>query len=117
MVCLLSYSRDRFFFSQMFKLLGTVTESQWPGLRELKNYSAINFYVQPENKLRAQFSDISDAGLDLLNRMLTYDPSKRISAKDALTHAYFDEAPRAKSAAMMPTWPSTLAKESTTGGK
>ena len=93
---------------RMFKLLGTVTEAQWPGLSELKNYASINFYVQPENRLRAAFSDIGDAGFDLLNRMLTYDPSRRITAKDALQHAYFQEAPRAKSAAMMPTWPSTL---------
>jgi serine/threonine protein kinase len=78
--CLLT--RSIFFFADV-QIVGNSDESQWPGLRELKNYSAINFYVQPENKLRAQFSDISDAGLDLLNRMLTYDPSKRISAKEA----------------------------------
>lgn len=30
-------------------------------------------------------------GLDLLDRMLIYDPAKRISAKQALQHPYFDD--------------------------
>lgn len=33
----------------------------------------------------------SDEAVDLLRRLLTYDPSKRISAKDALRHPYFAE--------------------------
>jgi cell division cycle 2-like protein len=92
---------------RMFKLLGTVTEAQWPGLSQLRNYSSVNFYVQPENRLRAAFSDIGSAGFDLLSRLLTYDPSKRATAKEALQHAYFAEAPRPTSCGMMPTWPST----------
>ena len=34
---------------------------------------------------------IEPAGLDLLEAMLIYDPSKRISAKKALLHPYFDD--------------------------
>lgn len=30
-------------------------------------------------------------GLDLLGKMLRYEPGKRISAKQALEHAYFDD--------------------------
>jgi casein kinase II subunit alpha len=29
--------------------------------------------------------------IDLLEKMLRYDPSQRITAKDALNHAYFDD--------------------------
>jgi serine/threonine protein kinase len=32
-------------------------------------------------------------GLDLLERMLEYDPSKRITAAEALEHPYFKEEP------------------------
>jgi serine/threonine protein kinase len=34
---------------------------------------------------------LEPAGLDLLDLMLIYDPAKRISAKRALLHPYFDD--------------------------
>ena len=36
-----------------------------------------------------EFPGLSDAGLDLLNRLLTYDPDRRITARQALRHPYF----------------------------
>jgi len=38
--------------------------------------------------------NLDPAGLDLLNRMLVYDPCERISAKAALTHPYFKDLHR-----------------------
>ena len=32
---------------------------------------------------------IDDAGIDLLERMLVYEPSQRITARQALQHPYF----------------------------
>ena len=42
----------------------------------------------------------------IFRRFLTYDPNKRISAKSALKHEYFDESPRRIDPSMFPTWPS-----------
>ena len=39
--------------------------------------------------------------------MLTYNPKKRITAKEALAHPYFSEQPPPKPHELMPTWPST----------
>ena len=39
---------------------------------------------------------MSEEGFDLLNKLLTYDPAKRISAQDALNHPWFDEYPPPK---------------------
>jgi len=50
---------------------------------------------------------LTDLGLDLLQRLLTYDPSRRISAGDALNHRYFKESPLPQSKAFMPTYPPT----------
>lgn len=34
---------------------------------------------------------LDDNGIDLLRKMLRYDPSKRIHASEALKHPYFDD--------------------------
>jgi serine/threonine protein kinase len=53
--------------------------------------------------LRGRFSDLAykfqylgNSGIDLLNKMLTFDPKKRITAKAALQHKYFFEDPLPK---------------------
>jgi serine/threonine protein kinase len=43
--------------------------------------------VNPEN----HFKQFDKLGLDLCMRMLQLDPSKRISMKEALKHAYFED--------------------------
>lgn len=39
-------------------------------------------------------------------RFLAYDPTRRISAMNALKHPYFEESPRRIDPSMFPTWPS-----------
>merc|ERR1712029_260534 len=39
----------------------------------------------------SNYGHLDANGLDLLDKMLIYDPSKRISAKQALKHPYFDD--------------------------
>ncbi|PSR84780.1 Cyclin-dependent kinase [Actinidia chinensis var. chinensis] len=54
---------------------------------------------------------LSDAGFDLLNKLLTYDPEKRITAEDALSHEWFREVPLPKSKEFMPTFPAQHAQD------
>ncbi len=50
---------------------------------------------------------MSAAGLDLLNRLLTYDPARRLTARAAARHPYLtSEAPLPRRPADMPTFPS-----------
>lgn len=55
--------------------------------------------------------DLSESGLDLLNKLLTYDPAKRISADAALNHEWFREVPLPKSKEFMPTFPAQHAQD------
>ena len=41
--------------------------------------------------LKNSMKKMEPAGLELLDMMLVYDPAKRISAKKALLHPYFDD--------------------------
>jgi len=90
--------------SQIWKLLGSPNEKIWPGFSELPNAKKISIH-QPYSTLRHRFKNLSEQGFDLMNRMLTYDPKKRISARDAIQHPYFSERPLPKSPDMMPTFP------------
>lgn len=58
------------------------------------------------SQLRNKFTILTQAGLDLLSRLLTYDPAKRITAEEALKHPYFNESPAPKDPSLFPTWPS-----------
>ncbi|KAG4933049.1 Cyclin-dependent kinase G-2 [Glycine soja] len=98
---------------KIFRTLGTPDEKIWPGLSKLPGAKA-NFVKQPINTLRKKFPAasftglpvLSELGFDLLKRLLTYDPEKRITAEDALLHDWFHEAPLPKSdfKPIFPSW-------------
>ena len=69
--------------------LGTPSEEIWPGYSELPVAKKVTFTKQPYNNLRKKFPYLTGSGFDLLNRFLTYDPKKRITAEQALEHAFF----------------------------
>lgn len=94
----------------MCSLLGSPTPAAWPGMAALPLAAQVAFPHQPHNNLRRRFPGLSDAGLALLGGLLTYDPCKRLSARQALKHAWFREWPLPKSSAAMPTFPSTLSQ-------
>ncbi|MBA0821222.1 hypothetical protein Goarm_018092 [Gossypium armourianum] len=96
---------------KIFDTLGTPNEKIWAGFSELPGSKA-NYSKQRYNLLRKRFpvasftgsAVLSDAGFDLLNRLLTYDPEKRITADDALKHDWFCELPLPKSKEFLPTF-------------
>lgn len=90
----------------IFDLLGTPTERIWPNFSNLPNAQKIKIPHQPYSNLANRFKFLSANGLDLLEKMLTYDPKKRITAEEALNHRYFKEKPYPKDPLLMPTFPS-----------
>jgi serine/threonine protein kinase len=65
--------------ARIFNVLGTPTDETWPNVRLLPNY--IEFDYREALNLSQLFRSESGA-LDLLLRMLTLNPSKRISAAE-----------------------------------
>ncbi|SCZ87479.1 BZ3500_MvSof-1268-A1-R1_Chr2-2g04945 [Microbotryum saponariae] len=115
----------------IFSALGTPTEKDWPvsacliascsrsncslmapilrlvsaqGHKSLPDYISLEPH-KPRQDLRLLFSAASNEAIDLLTRLLLYDPRKRISTKNALLHTYFSKHP-------FPTPPGKLPKPS-----
>lgn len=76
---------------RIFRVLCTPTDDLWPGVSQLPDFKA-TFPAWTTKSLDSQMDGHLDSlGLDLLDKMLVYDPVKRISAKQALQHPYFDD--------------------------
>ncbi|KAL6350424.1 hypothetical protein AAG906_004375 [Vitis piasezkii] len=103
---------------KIFRTLGTPSETIWPGFCKLPGVK-VNFVKHQYNLLRKKFPAtsftgspvLSDSGFDLLNKLLTYDPEKRITAEAALNHDWFREVPLPKSKDFMPTFPAQHAQD------
>ena len=104
--------------NEMVDVFGAPREEIWKGFEELKHAKRIMFKEQFENRLELRLKygsdgkgrrsggmQLSKAGIDLMKRMLCYDPEKRISAEEALKHGYFQEAPPPKDPALIQTFP------------
>lgn len=53
-----------------------------------------DFPIFEKDDLSKHVPGLDQEGLELLESMLIHDPSKRISAKDALKHPYFKDVPK-----------------------
>ena len=68
--------------------MGTPDDSVWPGLSSLPDYKP-SFPKWQMRSIGRSTPSLCAAGIDLLERMLAYEPSARITARDALSHPYF----------------------------
>eukprot|EP00850_Spirogloea_muscicola_P015906 SM000125S26111 [mRNA] locus=s125:288777:290905:- [translate_table: standard] len=73
---------------KIFRLLGTPTEETWPGVTQLPDFKSA-FPKWPAKDLVTVVPTLDPVGLDLLKQMLFLEPSRRITARDALEHEYF----------------------------
>ncbi|XP_054721003.1 LOW QUALITY PROTEIN: cyclin-dependent kinase 1-like [Uloborus diversus] len=74
---------------RIFRTLGTPTDEVWPGVTELPDYKTV-FPNWKQNSLSVLTTHLNEAGQDLLQQMLIFNPGNRISALEALKHKYFE---------------------------
>jgi len=74
--------------SRIFGILGTPSEAEWP---EDSSILRENFASSRPRSFLDILPEIGSDAKDLLEKMLTFDPRKRISASQALAHPYFAE--------------------------
>lgn len=74
---------------KIFKILGTPNEEQWSEICRLPHYkTAFPQWKQADFK---KLLPIDTDASDLLSKCIFYDPLRRISANDAMKHAFFDD--------------------------
>mmetsp|Transcript_21911 Transcript_21911/g.36304 ORF Transcript_21911/g.36304 Transcript_21911/m.36304 type:complete len:300 (-) Transcript_21911:224-1123(-) len=74
---------------RIFRLLGTPNEDCWPGVSQLPDFKG-SFPNWPSQSFSKVVPGLDASGLDLLAQMMYYEPSKRITAKAAMNHPYFN---------------------------
>jgi cell division cycle 2-like len=102
--------------SKIFALVGVPTDTSWPGFRRLPNARGLKLPSSSNSRstvssIRPRFPLLTGAGVELLQDMLSLGPAARPSAANVLEHPFFSEAPRPKSTAMFPSFPSKAGGE------
>ena len=71
--------------------MGLPTDKTWQGISQNAEFKALRWPNYEKQPLRSFIHQevVDDAGLDLLEQMLVYEPSQRITARQALQHPYF----------------------------
>ena len=80
---------------KVFKVLGTPSEGNWPEALKLPDYKP-SFPKWKGVPLNEHTSGMDECALDLLQGLVALDPNKRISARMAMLHPYFDSLDKSK---------------------
>mmetsp|Transcript_126681 Transcript_126681/g.366686 ORF Transcript_126681/g.366686 Transcript_126681/m.366686 type:complete len:317 (-) Transcript_126681:142-1092(-) len=81
---------------KIFQKLGTPTVAEWPGLNELPEFkpSFPKWRHKGWENIRNTKAQVGAEGIDLIDKLMIYDPKKRLSARKALQHPYFIDVER-----------------------
>jgi serine/threonine protein kinase len=93
---------------KIFNLLGAPTGLNWPSF-DLLPLSRTLKVPNTTSRMKIAFKGISENALDLLQKLVQYEPRFRLSAKEALSHPYFKEDPLPDAVGSIPNLESVAA--------
>ena len=74
----------------IFEVFGTPNEESYPGVTSLPEYSP-DFPAFEKQDLESVLGPANPKLIDLISKLLEVNPARRITARDALRHPYFDD--------------------------
>lgn len=87
------------------RVCGTPMPAVWPDVIHLPHFHTIKPKKQYRRRVKEEYSFMPADALDLFDRMLTLDPSKRITAEESLQHPFLkDIVCENISPPSLPTW-------------
>lgn len=103
---------------KVFQKLGTPTEEMWPGLQDLPDFKPTFPKWKPKGweNIRNTKQQMGNDGIDMLDKLMTYDPKRRLSARKALAHPYFRDVEQQPPAASPPSQPASARGTGSAGG-
>lgn len=80
----------------MNQMLETPVEENWPGVTRLSLYVEQTPRIPLRDKrfLETMFRTLDESGRELLRAMCTYDPMKRLTARQCLEYGWWGQEPR-----------------------
>jgi len=73
----------------IFKICGTPNTENWPQVSKIPAYNSVSRWKQHKRIVLEEYREkIDGLALDLLDRMLTLDPTQRISSTDVIQHQW-----------------------------
>lgn len=89
----------------IFRVFGTPSEQEWPGVTQLPGWGLVDKRY-PSQDLKKILDFLSEDAFDLVTKLLSLDPKKRISSTEALKHTWFCTQPLPCTPDRLPkTWP------------